>query len=171
MKLLRCLDKYFEEVLMAVLLSLIVIVMALQVFMRYLMGHALSFPEEFCRYSFIWLSFIGISYSIRCRNSLKIDILETILPKFKPLINAFGNIILLLFVIAMIWKGTGDIGNMMARNQVSPALGIPMWGVYMSFLVGCWMTSLRIVQNFILDFLKSRKDKELRNTETGKGKK
>jgi len=161
LKALRWVDRHFEEIIMATCLMIIVIVMGIQIFMRYVIGSALSFPEELCRYLFIWLSFIGISYSVRCGNSLKIDILETLFPKIKTYVNVFGNLVFLAFVCIMIWKGSGDIGKMALRSQLSPALGIPMWWVYVSFLVGCCLTAIRIIQRFILEFLESSKRKRI----------
>ena len=149
MKVLKWLDRHFEEVLMSALLIVLVIVMTLQVVLRYVFKSPLSFPEELCRYLFIWISFIGMSYSIRCNNSLKIDVLETIFPKLKPFIQAFGTVVFILFLIIMIWKGSGDMLLTITRGQVSPALGIPMWTVYISFLVGCVLSFLRILQQGI----------------------
>lgn len=81
MRLLRWLDKYFEESLMLILLAAMVCIMGLQVFMRYVMQNSLSWPEEMTRYMFIWFVFLGISYGIRNDIHIRVNLLETFFPK------------------------------------------------------------------------------------------
>lgn len=160
MKVIKWLDKYFEEVLMAILLTVIVLVMFVQVFLRYIVGHALSFPEELCRYVFIWLSFLGISYSIRCRNSLQIDILETLIPRIKPILNLVANIIFFGFCVVMIWQGVISVAQIYNYNQTSAAMALPMWIVYAAFLVGCILSVIRLIQITYEDFILKRRQKK-----------
>ena len=53
------LDKHFEESIMLFLLSVMVILMGLQVFMRYVIARSLSWPEEIIRFGFIWFAFLS----------------------------------------------------------------------------------------------------------------
>ena len=169
MKVIKWLDKYFEEILMAVLLTAIVLVMFVQIFLRYVVGHALSFPEEVCRYMFIWMSFLGISYSVRCRNSLQIDILETLVPKIKPILNLIANIVFLGFCGVMIWQGIISVAKIYDHNQTSAAIALPMWIVYAAFLVGCCLSVIRLIQVIYEDFIlkhRQKKQEQLMEDET-----
>lgn len=148
MKILKWIDEYFEEVLMAIMLAAITLITFVQIFMRFIVGHAMSFPEELCRYIFIWLSFLGISYSIKCGNSLKVDILETFVPKIKPMLNVIQNLVFFSFCIVMIWQGFISVGKIVAYDQTSAAMGMPMWIVYAAFLAGCILSILRLIQVF-----------------------
>lgn len=148
MKLLKWIDDYFEEVLMAIMLAAITLITFVQIFMRFIVGQAMSFPEELCRYIFIWLSFLGVSYSIKVGNSLKVDILETFVPKIKTVLNVIQNIIFFAFCIVMIWQGFIAVGKIITYNQTSAAMGMPMWIVYAAFLTGCILSILRLIQLF-----------------------
>lgn len=148
MKVLKWIDNYFEETLMAIMLAAITLITFVQIFMRFIIGQAMSFPEELCRYIFIWLSFLGISYSIKVGNSLKVDILETFVPKIKTVLNVIQNIIFFAFCVVMIWQGFIAVGKIVAYNQTSAAMGLPMWIVYAAFLTGCVLAILRLIQVF-----------------------
>ena len=54
MKVLRWLDKYFEETVMMIFLAALSCAMMLQIISRFIFQHALPWPEEFCRYCFVY---------------------------------------------------------------------------------------------------------------------
>ena len=49
MKALKFLDKHFEEIIMVLSLSCIIVVMLLQIVRRYVFNYSLTWSEEFCR--------------------------------------------------------------------------------------------------------------------------
>ena len=59
MKVLRWLDKHFEECIMFANLWIIVCLSTIQIIMRYLFKNSLSWPEEMNRYLFIWFAYVG----------------------------------------------------------------------------------------------------------------
>ena len=59
-KFLRALNQHLEEYLIALFLIAITFVMLLQIVMRYVFQHSLSWPEEFSRYCFVY-------YIVYCR--------------------------------------------------------------------------------------------------------
>ena len=65
MKVLKWLDEYAEISICVALLSAMTLILAVQVFMRYVMGASLSWSEELARYLFIWLIYLGISFGAR----------------------------------------------------------------------------------------------------------
>ncbi|WP_308215409.1 TRAP transporter small permease subunit [Sinobaca sp. H24] len=65
MKVLRYLDEHLEEVLLVIFTLTMVIVIGLQVFMRFVLSSSLGWSEELARYCFIWLVYIGISYGVK----------------------------------------------------------------------------------------------------------
>ncbi|WP_316860786.1 TRAP transporter small permease subunit, partial [uncultured Cohaesibacter sp.] len=56
MSILRIIEEKFELYLSIFLLCAMTIVMAIQVFMRYVVQHSLSWSEELARYIFVGLS-------------------------------------------------------------------------------------------------------------------
>lgn len=68
-----------EEGILAFLLALMVIVTFAQVVMRYIFGTGLLWGQEVTLYAFAWLVVFGLSYGIRTRAHLGIDIVVKML--------------------------------------------------------------------------------------------
>ncbi|MGG0717057.1 TRAP transporter small permease [Robertmurraya massiliosenegalensis] len=150
------LDKHLEEVFMVVFLALIVILMTVQVFMRYVLGNSLSWSDELIRYAFIWFVFLGIGYGIRTQSHLKIDILEIAVPSFKKMLIAIQDIFIFLFCVYMILPSVNGINLLISTGQTSPALGIDMYIVYLSLLIGFVLAMFRLIQKYILIIIKRK---------------
>lgn len=84
MKVLRWLDKHFEECIMFAILWIAVAVSFLNAMMRYLLKSSLSWPDELNRYMFICFCYTALSYAVRYNCHTRIDIFESIFPKRNP---------------------------------------------------------------------------------------
>lgn len=69
MKVIKWLDEHFEETFLVFFLVLISCITMLQIIARTFFA-ALSWPEEFCRYCWIWSVFISLPYTMRKGNML-----------------------------------------------------------------------------------------------------
>ncbi|SBW09019.1 C4-dicarboxylate transport system (Permease small protein) [uncultured delta proteobacterium] len=157
MKILRWFDEHFEETIMMALLSLMVVIMGAQVFMRYVVGKSLGWPEELSRYLFVWISFLGMSYAIKTDTGLKIDIVYTFIPRLKLPLTIIGDAIYLVFCLFLIGPGFSAIKRLAVSGQLSSAMQIPMWLVYMSLMLGLVLSILRLVQKYVLMGMNARK--------------
>lgn len=150
--MIKWLDKNFEEFLLTLLLFLMTLIMGVQVFSRYIWGHSLTWSEELTRYLFIWSSFLSISYCTRRCISIKI---EQFLHKFPykdqimlKIVNHFIEISLFIYLIPAAFL---YVKAAVLSNQVSPALGIPMYMVQVAPLVGFLLVVFRIVQRIFIE--------------------
>jgi TRAP-type C4-dicarboxylate transport system permease small subunit len=156
MKFWKWLDTKFEETLMAIALWAIVIIMGMQVVMRYLFGSSLSWSEEISRYFFIWFTFLGLSYAVRNNSHIRIDILESTFPKLKKPMEIIGDAFFLAFCVYMIRPSITTLQGLYRTWQTSPALEIPMFFVYLSLLVGFILTILRLLQKYYMMIFKKK---------------
>lgn len=152
MKLLRWLDKYFEESLMLILLSLMVIIMGLQVFMRYVMQSSLAWPEETTRYMFIWFVFLGIGYGIRYNIHIRVNLLETFFPSIQKALNIIQDLTFLAFMLYLTKPSFAIMQLIYNSQQHSPAIQLPMIYVYFSLFLGIFLGIFRILQKYYLIF-------------------
>lgn len=160
MKLVKWLDNNFEVFLIAIMLVGLVAIMSLQVFMRYVMNSSLAWPEELSRYLFIWICFIGISYSTREDLHLKVDIVfEYISKRMKNILLIISDLSILIFSIFMIIGGIDAYMTMAESMQTSSAMKLPFKFVYLALPVGFGITTLRIIQKYILKFLALKNSK------------
>lgn len=156
MKALKFLDRYFEEILMSIFLIVIIVMMTMQVIMRYVFNSALSFPEEVSRYSFIWMCYLGVSYAVKKGGALKVDILPTLVPALQKPLDVLGDVFYMGFCVAMILPGITTVQSVMKMGSSSAAIGLPMWIVYLSFLIGSILTVIRMIEKYIV-LIRARK--------------
>ena len=90
-KLIHWLDEYLEISLCVALMSVMTVVIFVQVVMRYVFHNSLTWSEEFARYCFIWLIYLGISYGCKIMKHIKIDAALKLFPeKMRPYVVNSG---------------------------------------------------------------------------------
>ena len=162
MKALKWLDDNLELLICSILTVILACTMILQVFCRYVLNHALTWPEEAACYIHLWYAFIGISYASKNGLHLRVDTFVNLFPqKVRTVFAVLADVTLLVFFVYMVYVGVGVTANLIQTNQLSSALRLPMWIVYLSLAVGCAMAALRTIQVYvqkILRWAKKRKD-------------
>ncbi len=149
-RIITWLDRHVEEVILMILLSLMVLVVVIQVFMRYVMNNSLSWPEEITRYFFVWFTFIGMSYCISNNSNVKIDMLVNALPKkAQTMVLFIVDIMVMIFFLYLGTHGISALQKIIKSGQQSPALGIPMEYVFVSLEAGIALGILRTIQSMI----------------------
>jgi len=142
--------KWFENNLEYVLVVTLLAVMTTAVFLQVVtrtFSYSLSWTEELARYSFIWLVYIGISFAVKEKKHIKIEALEMAVDdNGKKILGLISHTIFLLFAIFVIIYGSKMVINLYSLGQTSPALGLPMWIVYLAGPVGFGLTAVRLIQ-------------------------
>ena len=87
-------------------LFMILGIMVLQVFMRYVVGHPLIWPEGLCKVLFIWMSYLAAGLVIRTRGHIMMDFLLKRFPKVLRYIlkYIFTGLILIIIVIFFVYS-------------------------------------------------------------------
>ena len=153
--MIKWLDKNFEEFLLTILLFLMTLIMGIQVFSRYILGHSLTWSEELTRYLFIWSSFLSISYCTRKCISIKIEqFLHKFSTKDQILLKIVNHLIEITLFLYLIPAAFLYVKAAVVSEQVSPALGIPMYLIQIAPLVGFSLVVLRIIQRIFIESLK-----------------
>lgn len=149
-KIFQFLERHLEEIICVVLMSAIALVLGLQVFMRYCMQSSLGWSEEFSRYCFVWLVFMGISYGAREMKHITIDAFLYLFPKFmRHYVIILGQVLFLVFAVWIVYLAWGFVQKQFMIKILSSSMRIPMWIVYLAPVVGFTLTSLRVVQQII----------------------
>jgi len=123
------------------LLAIMVMAIFLQVVARYVFNHALSWPEELGRFLFAWIVFLAIVSVMRADEMLSLELLYRWIPK------KMGQILKLIISLAcfgfllVILKGGFEL-MIRQSSQISIALEIPMWIVYMVIPSGTFLMAI-----------------------------
>ncbi|AOT72030.1 TRAP transporter small permease [Geosporobacter ferrireducens] len=137
-------------------LALIAIILLLQVFMRYIFNYPFIWSEELARYTFVWVSFIGMGYGIRQNCHIRMEIVQNKLPKkMKDILNIFMNIIACGAFMYLIPSGIEL--TIQQQAVVSSAMAIPMGYVFIAVPVGFSIGCLRMILMIINDIRSFRK--------------
>lgn len=144
---MKRLIEHFEEYLLIGSLMFSVVLVFAQVVMRYFFSNSIFWSEELARYIFLWQIWLGASFAAKEGKHLRIEIV-------KGFLGARGKIVFECMVIA-VWFGfclflalkSAELTKMLLiRNQLSPAMRIPIGYAYASVPVGCSLMGIRLLQ-------------------------
>ncbi len=153
MRLLKLINGKFEEIFLVVILVIMVVLVFLQVCMRYVFQASLSWSEELARYMFLWIIWVGAAYATKEGSHISLDIITSRLPrKGQILTNALKYIIWIAFTIFLAYISWQLTFIIFERGQVSAAMRIPMGFAYASIPTGITLMLIRLIQNGIKVF-------------------
>lgn len=161
-KFWKFLDEHAEDIISVTLMSVATITIVIQVIMRYLFKSSLSWSEELARYVFVWMTFISISYGIKKRKHVKIEAALSLFPKkIRPVIVIIGDVISLGWCVFVVFTGWSLLGKVIKSGQISPAMSIPMYLIYLAPCIGYVLSSVRCVQTIMLRVQNYKKGVEM----------
>lgn len=132
----------FERLFCSLALLVTALVLFINVALRYLFNSSTSWAEELIRYLMVWITFIGTSLCVRQSAHIRMDFL---LGRFSERTKrAVGRVVFglsALFCLALTWYGVRLTAFSYRMGQTSPALGIPIWAVYLCVPVGSFMAA------------------------------
>jgi len=152
-KILHWLDEHFEETILGGFLIIITCIIFLQVIMRYVFSRALSWPEEFTRYCLVCSTLLSLSYCIRFKIMLRVDIAVGFLPsKLRTVLEFLIQLLSLGLYAYLFYHSFSTVELSFKSGQVSTAMGLPMYLLYGWGTVCFGFAVIRTLQAIILSF-------------------
>lgn len=149
MKIYKLIDNHFEEFLCVMIFVFFVVLSNIQIIVRYLLSTYISLPwtEELARYSFIWCMFLGLSWCIREKEHLTVDILKLFLsPGTQRVQEILVSLAIIIFTVVVGWYSIEVFIEQMRMGQTLAASGLPMWLVYLAFPASFFLVLVRSFQ-------------------------
>lgn len=150
MRAIAVLDRA-EEIIASLCLALMVILIGMQVFNRYVLGSSLVWSEELARYLFIWAVYVGCAYATKQRSHLSVTILQNFAPRWlklpAQLLADFATVVFCGFCV--VW-GIGMLRFLARTGQEAPAMDFPMYWVYLALPLGMLLMAVRIIERSVL---------------------
>lgn len=157
MKFIRWIDTYFERAVLVISLALMVLVIFVQIVLRWF-GAATVWAEELARYIMLYLMWIAASYAVKKDAHIRLTLLvEKVTGKKRDILEVVILGVWLIFAIWLMVEGIFLLQKIDAMNQVSAAMRIPMVVPYASAPLGGLLMSVRLVQK-IVETLKKLSD-------------
>src|SRR5690625_3757332 len=144
------LDRKIEEWSLVAGLFILIILVFSQFLSRYVFDYSLSWSQELSRYLLIWLAWISVSFTIREKRHIRVEILKDRLPKkIQTIVEIIVLILWAVFAIFLAVVGTQFVLSIQTSGQGSPMIGLPMWMVYLILPLAGVLMAVRLIQQFI----------------------
>lgn len=151
------------NILLGLILACFMTIIFLQTIGRNFLHFSIWWSEEVSRYLFLWLIMLGVNASIYKKNMLRLEILDTILPKkVKEVTDLVVDILSLAVVSALLYCSILYIKDL-GSNQIAPTLGIQMRYVVLCLPIGMLLsiwTQILVIFDRLRVLFNRNKDEE-----------
>ena len=138
-----------EQAAGAALLVVILALVLVQVFQRYLPQGGWAWTGEVARLSLVWATFLLSGYLLAHDRHVAIQVIDYLVPaRALAVVKGFVYVVVALTCIGLMLAALELVTS--DRGQVTPAAGIPLAVVYSVVFVGCALTALRAVLAVVL---------------------
>ena len=141
------------EVLLFVMGASMSIMVAAQVFSRYVLNHSIFWSEELSRFLLVWLTFLGAGVAYRLGAHASIDIVYQHLPAWGRKTATIATHLCTLF-FAGVMVVYGYKFAYFVRLQISPALFMPKWIPHSVIAIGGGIIAIHALAFLISDLRK-----------------
>ncbi|WP_041721723.1 TRAP transporter small permease [Maridesulfovibrio salexigens] len=138
-----------EGVVSSTCLAGMALIIAVQVFMRYVLQSSLDWSEELARYLFIWSVYVGCSYATQKDRHLEVTILRSFGPNIAKYVTLAAYICTIGFCVCTSVWGFQMADFLAGTGQKTPALEIQMYWVFLSVPVGMGLMAIRTAQRVL----------------------
>ncbi|GBF10656.1 TRAP transporter small permease [Tepidibacillus sp. HK-1] len=163
MSILKKIDRYFEESIVVVLFSLMVILTFVQVLSRFVFHLSLGWSEEISRYLFVWLVYISAAMAAKHRRHIRVEIIDQLFPRaVSKWFGLLSDLLWIAFSLLVAYYGYNLVVLISGHGQLSPAVQLPMGLVYIIIPFGFFLIAFRVLQGIVGRF---RSDTDLTDEE------
>lgn len=153
MALVHWLDRNLEGSLAALLMAAIVLLISLNVFMRYVLDASLSWGEELTLWIFVWFVWLSASYAFRHRKHVRITVIRDLFgPRGQLWFDILADLLILVFLGVLVFECVKLINLPFVASQKSVVLGLPIPILYASAPFGAALSFLRVLQHVVESF-------------------
>lgn len=143
-----------EEYVLVYTLVFAVIIISLQVVMRYIFNNSLSWSEEAAKYLFVWLIWLGTSIAGKDRSHISLELLtDRMKGRLKTVFAILVKLIWGGFCVFLLINGIEVVESMIGRGKTASAMPwLKVWVVYLAIPVSQGVLSIRIFIQMLGDF-------------------
>jgi C4-dicarboxylate transporter DctQ subunit len=154
MKWLYWIDRYFsllERYFLGGTIFFTSLLLLINVIMRYIFNNSIYWAEELVRYLMVWVIFVGAGQVAKHEGHITVDILYRSVPaRAKLFLDYLVNVIAIIFCFILAYYGYLQMMRVYSSQQISPALELPMWLVYLSIPLGSLLMVIRYISQFFV---------------------
>lgn len=135
-------------ILAKALLLIMVIIISLNVFMRYVLNSGIRWAEEISLVLVVWFTFIALAHGVKAKLHINMNLLPSkIAQKLDPLLKKISDIIILFVGYIMVYYGI-KLVNVTSRS-ILPASNLPASDIYFPLI----LSGILIILNCLIEIL------------------
>ncbi len=136
-----------EEVLMASFLAVMAVLTSLQVLLRYVFNTSLIWSLEATTYCFAWLVLIGMSYCVRTRTHIALDLLvKRFGDRRRRLVGLLAITVCLAYSLLMLYGSSMFVQRLFTLGHEARDLPFARWLLSIILPIGFTLLMLRFFQ-------------------------
>jgi C4-dicarboxylate transporter DctQ subunit len=148
--MLRHLNRLEEYLAVAILVAMSLLVFS-QVVLRFVFGLGFGWIDELARIAFIWVVFLGAVVGVQRHLHIRVTLFIRLLPeRYRDWAGAFGDLVMLLFCIAIAWHGLELVLSTLEFSFFLPSTGLSMFWPYLILPVSFALQVVRLVLRYVL---------------------
>jgi len=133
-----------EAVILAVGVILMAVNTCANVIGRFIFGEGLFFSGEINRILIIMITFAGIGYAARHGRHIRMSaIYDSLPPKGRKVLMIFIALFTAAVMFFLCYHSFGYIETLYDRGRILPALGLPIWWIYVWVPLGFAITGIQ----------------------------
>ena len=143
-----------EEYTLVAILATSVVIITLQIIMRYVFNNSLSWSEEAAKYLFVWLIWLGTSIAVR--DHIAIEFLaDRLRGKARIVLDIIIKLLWGGMCVFLLVNGMEVVQSMIGRGKVASAMPwLKVWVVYLAIPLSQGVLAFRILAQLVGDFKK-----------------
>ena len=138
-------------------LAVMLIMMLLNIFFRYILSKPIFYSDELNNYLFIWMSFLSAAYVMGNDGHVRVTAIVSLLPKKGQL---WVKLVMDLIMVVVFFQYISPSMRMLSRLKLSNMMRIPLKYVYVIMPIVFFLMCIHILVNIIEEFVRLAKLKD-----------
>lgn len=139
--------------------AVLIAMLSIQVFMRYVLNRNVTWSEEVSRIAFVWMIYASIAYAAKHDKHIRLSFLLMALPRVaQKVILTIADAIWIGLNLLIVYQSVFYILRLFRYPYISQTLGINLVYTYFIVPLGFLLVTYRIVQNVIKRLRKKELD-------------
>jgi C4-dicarboxylate transporter DctQ subunit len=136
-----------ESTVMVACMATATVLITIQVVLRYVFNDSIIWAEELTRFAIIWMSFIGAGMGVRAGAHISVDLVTSFAPEgLRKLIAGTAVVCGVVFALGLFVYGGRLFLHALSTGQVSSAMQLPMFYVYLIFPISAVLLAIRLAE-------------------------
>jgi len=136
-----------EEGLMALLLASMTLLTTLQVLLRYVFNTGIIWSLEATTYLFAWLVLVGLSYGVRSRSHIAVDLLvRRLAGRDRRVVALLATLVCLAYSVMMLSGAVLFVWGLYKMGHDARDIPVPKWLLTAMLPIGFGLLTLRFTE-------------------------